>query len=127
MVIRVFKTVRGWRCMCGRDGLHIWTGHNGRARLSSHLPPWETDPHNFCVYSHQEVDDGDETPLLVHEGTRTSETEEAWYLGGRRDEETLVNEKDYKTPRLPMGILGAHFESQARHDRLNGHNKKGGA
>lgn len=118
--VRIVRTGNGWLCPCGRDGLGTWVSQLGREdgnrRLQSHLPPGEHDPQSFCINSHEVVDDGDESPLLISEGTRNNDLNfvdvELWGIGGRNDPDVPLRE--YKAPRIPMGILGISHGSPQR-------------
>jgi hypothetical protein len=105
MRVRVTRLNGYLICECGRGHLHAWIDQKDRHRLSSHLPPGETDPHNFCVFAHEEIED--DKPLLASIGSRWSRTNDqgSWHLGGRVDEE-VIPVAEYKTGRVPMGVLG---------------------
>ncbi len=123
-MVRVGKGPNGYVCKCGRGGLRLWVKDRPSGKtlhLESHLPPGVTDPQAFCAHSHEEVNDGDETPLLVYEGTVTRDREQICKYGLGREDEEIVPLAQYTAPRIPMGILGASFGSEDRKERLNGH------
>lgn len=100
----------GYTCQCQRSWLRLVQYNDGSTRLSSHLPPGETDPHNFCKHSHDIVDDG--KPFCFKYGGRgilfTPKDLDAFQVGGRQDEDVIPVE-EYKIGRVPMGVLGVEY------------------
>lgn len=129
-MVHVVRGPYGYVCECGKGRLRLWMKEYGKGQglyhLESHVPPGEKDPQKFCPHSHEAVDDGDDTPLLCHYGSRNEDKITEYGLG--REDEEVVPFKDYKEQekpsRPPLDFLGVDLEPEDRRRKLNGEDEE---
>ena len=109
-MVRVGTDAKGYLvCPCGRTTLRYWTTESYTVKkffLESHLAPGVTDPQDFCKHSHAEIDNGDQTPLLVYESSMGRSRALIKQLGLGREDEEMTPMSEYQSSRLPLGVLG---------------------